>query len=414
MSHIEKRRNLWYATLKVPPKLQPAIGKSKFLQSLGTPDKRRAEALARPVVAMWQAQLRKADGEKDAVLVEARHWREAILQAELEDNHDGAFAALALVEQRQEDMQRSGRAEDGERWADVALGRKTPSSEHVEDWKATISNLAQKTQDQMAKDVQRLVDRFPALEDITPQAARKWVGELQKAGATPASLQRMVSFWRSYWRYLAGPGVDAVPANSFPFSMEYVQKPKKAAEEERAPFPAAEVPKLWKAAEDAGDRVLADLITLGAYTGARIEELCSLRLADVADDSFRIPDAKTPAGIRDVPIHSAIKPLMKQLKDASEDGYLLNGLTFNKYGDRSNAIGKRFGRLKTKHGFGRSHVFHSLRGTLITLLEDAGVPENLAADIVGHEKPRITYGLYSGGASLETKAKALELVSFPS
>ena len=34
---------------------------------------------------------------------------------------------------------------------------------------------------------------------------------------------------------------------------------------------------------------------------------------------------------------------------------------------------------------------------MVTLLEDAGVSENLTAGIVGHEKPRITYGLYSGG-----------------
>lgn len=64
-------------------------------------------------------------------------------------------------------------------------------------------------------------------------------------------------------------------------------------------------------------------------------------------------------------------------------------------------------------GFGPRHVFHSLRKTLVTMLEDAGVSENLAADIVGHEKPRITYGLYSGGASLATKAAALELVRYP-
>lgn len=50
---------------------------------------------------------------------------------------------------------------------------------------------------------------------------------------------------------------------------------------------------------------------------------------------------------------------------------------------------------------------------MVTLLEDAGVSENLAADIVGHEKPRITYGLYSGGASLATKAAALAKVSYP-
>lgn len=47
-----------------------------------------------------------------------------------------------------------------------------------------------------------------------------------------------------------------------------------------------------------------------------------------------------------------------------------------------------------------------------TLLGNAGVSENLAADIVGHEKPRITYGLYSGGAGMAQKAKAVELVRY--
>lgn len=412
MSHIEKRRNLWYATLKVPEALHAKVGKKKFLQSLGTPDKRRAEDLAAPIVSMWKAQLRKAGGDTDAVLAESMRLRQIIRDAEAEGDHDGAFAVASMVTDKAREMEKRDEVA-AERFADIAFGRKTPSSEHFEDWKATISGLAQKTQDQMAKDVKRLVDRFAALEDITPQAARKWVGELQKAGSSASSLERMISFWRSYWRYLASPGVGSVPANSFPFSMEYVQKVRKAPDEERAPFPATEVPKLWKAAEEAGDQVLADLITLGAYTGARIEELCSLKVADVNGVSFKVADAKTAAGVREVPIHSALKPLMERLKDESKDGYLLTGLTFNKYGDRSNAIGKRFGRLKVAHGFGAAHVFHSLRKTLITLLEDAGVSENLAADLVGHEKPRITYGLYSGGASLETKAKALELVKYP-
>jgi hypothetical protein len=50
---------------------------------------------------------------------------------------------------------------------------------------------------------------------------------------------------------------------------------------------------------------------------------------------------------------------------------------------------------------------------VVTLLENAGVSENLAADTVGHDKPRITYGLYSGGASLVVKAEALEKVKYP-
>jgi hypothetical protein len=49
----------------------------------------------------------------------------------------------------------------------------------------------------------------------------------------------------------------------------------------------------------------------------------------------------------------------------------------------------------------------------VTQLENAGVSENLAADIVGHEKPRITYGLYSGGATLEVKRAAVVKLRYP-
>ena len=138
---------------------------------------------------------------------------------------------------------------------------------------------------------------------------------------------------------------------------------------------------LWKAAHAAEDAQLADLIAVGSYSGARIEELCSLKLSAINSNTFKITDAKTSAGIREVPIHSHLKATIARLKKDSEDGYLFSGLTENKYGDRSNAIGKRFGRLKASAGFGEQHVFHSIRKTFVTLLENAGVSENLAADI---------------------------------
>src|SRR5262249_3439903 len=133
----------------------------------------------------------------------------------------------------------------------------------------------------------------------------------------------------------------------------------------------------------------------------------------VKADHFDVEDAKTAAGWRSVPIHSSLKATIKRLVKASKDGFVLSGLTANKYGDRSNAIGKRFGRLKASLGFGEQHVFHSIRRTVVTLLDSAGVPENVAADIVGHDKPTMTYGLYSGGSSLLTKRKALARISYP-
>jgi hypothetical protein len=49
-----------------------------------------------------------------------------------------------------------------------------------------------------------------------------------------------------------------------------------------------------------------------------------------------------------------------------------------------------------------------VRKTVATLLEDAGCPEGVAADLLGHDKPTITYGLYSGGSSMATRREWLE------
>jgi len=54
--------------------------------------------------------------------------------------------------------------------------------------------------------------------------------------------------------------------------------------------------------------------------------------------------------------------------------------------------------VKKELGFGRVDVFHSIRKTVVTILENAGVPENVVADIVGHEKATMTYGLYTNGS----------------
>ena len=71
---------------------------------------------------------------------------------------------------------------------------------------------------------------------------------------------------------------------------------------QRKDFTLDELSKLHSAAASAGLNALADLILLGTYTGARIEELCQLKKNNVivVDDipSFDITDSKTKAGIR--------------------------------------------------------------------------------------------------------------------
>ena len=42
----------------------------------------------------------------------------------------------------------------------------------------------------------------------------------------------------------------------------------------------------------------------------------------------------------------------------------------------------------------------------------AALAENIVADIVGHEKTTITYGLYSGGVSLAVKRKVIDKLAY--
>ena len=412
MAHIERRRQLWYATLEVPTGVRVLFdGKRRLVKSLGTPDKREAEILAAPLVASWKAQFRQAMGITNPVHLEALLWKRE-LASKAHDSEQLQIAEEFLTDKAREIAEVEG-AEVAKEFHGIATGTRTQSNAHYEAWKAQLGHLKPKTIDQMVKDVSLMLAKFTTLEAINKKAVKGWLEELEKEGKKSASLERIVSFCRNYWKYLQSQDIVPIDIDPF-FGVINLTKNKKASTAGSwIPFKEADVVKLWKAAGSKGDIQLQNLIILGAYTGARIAELCAVKVADVTATSFRITDAKTGAGVREVPIHSSINELVGRLKRESTDEYLLSGLTFNKYGDRSNAIGKRFGNLKADLKYSSGHVFHSIRKTLTTLLENAGVSENLAADIVGHEKPRITYGLYSGGASLEVKREALERVKYP-
>jgi integrase len=74
------------------------------------------------------------------------------------------------------------------------------------------------------------------------------------------------------------------------------------------------------------------------------------------------------------------------------------------------AVGKRFGRLKRSLGFGDDLVFHSIRKTFATVCEQQGINEGVAADLLGHEKQTMTYGLYSGGSSVTQKKTVIDII----
>ena len=152
------------------------------------------------------------------------------------------------------------------------------------------------------------------------------------------------------------------------------------------------------------------------YTGARREEIGQLKLNDYnpINNTITISDAKTDAGNRVVPIHPKLSPLFSKLTNSTNPNeYLFKSLTTDQYEKRTDALGKRFGRAKKKLSFDKRYVFHSIRKTVATLLEQADIPENVCCDIVGHEKSAtLSYGLYSGGTSLEQKRNAVDKIEY--
>ncbi|MGZ9737508.1 tyrosine-type recombinase/integrase [Pseudomonas sp. GNP012] len=240
-----------------------------------------------------------------------------------------------------------------------------------------------------------------------------WLDSIDAASKTKQQyLNAGNTFWKWAMKYDARWREDYKGATT-PFENHDLPqlRGKGKVDAQRVAFELGELSTLYAAAHDKKLHALADLILLGAYSGARIEEICQLRVEHVITpdgvQSFNIVDSKTAAGIRVVPVHPALTALVKRLMDDSKDGYLVPSDSKNKYGIRSDLMSKAFGRLKKELGFGEFHVFHSIRKTVITQLVRASVTGMLIAELVGHETGTVTYDVYSQGHSAAQKLEAI-------
>lgn len=400
-THLQKRRNGFYARLAVPQDLRNHYGRRELIKTLGTSDLKVAKVKVLKVISEWKLGFEALRGTPDAIQALAAEIR---LSEDSQTDPEAPMSDKDSYIEYMVDRLPESREKD---FRDIAMGRATPFTlyleQYLENWQAKP-----KTKD-MAKTVIKLVGKsLPFLETVT----RPLVVKLLMADeSSPATKSKNYGFVRQYWKYLQDIGAVSDQARN-PFSELPLTSKTQIKPIKRTSFTADEINLLIAKAADREDQQLAELITLAAYTGARLEELCKLKTSsvEIIDDisCLLIENAKTEAGNRKVPIHPRLHRLVRNLIKESKDEYLLGGLSRTKYGNRSNAIGKRFGRLKEDLGFGPEKVFHSIRKTVTTLLENAGVPEGVAADILGHEKATITYGVYSTGTSIKAKFEAIK------
>jgi integrase len=164
------------------------------------------------------------------------------------------------------------------------------------------------------------------------------------------------------------------------------------------------------------DLLLATLLLV--YTGMRREELIQAKVEDFQNaevQALKIPEGKSHAAIRTVPIHPIIQSLVAHLVANSADGYLLP--TTRKAKSIGDAFGKRFVRIRREIGLTDDKInMHTLRNTFMSACENSGVPESTTQVVVGHARRSLTYGGYSPANAVKWKVltDAVASISFGS
>ncbi|MCG6560786.1 integrase [Ruegeria sp. 1NDH52C] len=166
------------------------------------------------------------------------------------------------------------------------------------------------------------------------------------------------------------------------------------------------------------DPVIGKVMSICLLSGMRAGEAAGLLREDLVTKGNlggfflvrpnRLRLLKTDAAERQVPVHSALDPVLASLPSA---GPLFPDL-------KVNDVTKRFAKLRQALGIDRPGlVFHSTRKWFITQCERTGAPEHFTASIVGHKSARsengITYSIYSAGISDEQKRSIVDQIRLP-
>ena len=200
---------------------------------------------------------------------------------------------------------------------------------------------------------------------------------------------------------------------------EFVDTVRKSSQDSRRPFTVPEIRSVLAVA----DPEWRSMILFGLYTGQRLADIASLTWdnIDFGRNEIRLRSRKTAKRIL-IPIAKPLREQINALPVSDELGSPVHPKAFatiNRQG-RSGNLSNQFADLlaqaglreKTPHrskGKGRGSKrtsnglsFHSLRHTAVSLLKDAGIPEGVVMELVGHEsKAMSAHYTHVGSEALE-------------
>ena len=389
------KSGIWQVELRIPSDARVVLGRTRFAKSTGTRDKRQAINKALPILTEWQQLITTA--RENPELIQPRPDRPVCL-------HDAAQGLLGnWHSQAWLDQLKPSQAKlyDAIEWGE-GVSLPTHMCKFIE-----AHYTRHRTQLEARRYILEATLFIHTLDDLNRVNAQCWISteELKPVNERRAvkTMQKAVGFLSEYFEWLRYRGFVSQDLQN-PFKDLHFSK-QLARPRQYLPLSLDEVLVLRQAAQAADDLLMATYIDIGRFTGVRLSEIGELSTESIVIEGgvkcFRVrPDAKTEASSnRLIPVAPALASCV-DLKNLDLRG-------------TSNAVGKRFGRLKRlvlEDGSTRQKCFHSIRKFVVTELERGGVTEGIAADLVGHEKPNITYNVYSGGSSIEQLSQAVEVL----
>lgn len=443
--YLEKHGNQWRVQVRVPPRLHAVIGKKRLVVPLHTDSLANANRLKFDVVAKLKGEIRTAEKgllqRSDTLVDEAMRWRSSMETEEppLEEIVDPDTGEPTLVEvplipsllsERAEEVEQKHGEEAAQAFYKIARGEMTPIGSLVDLWMTERSDMKERQR----SDYRRAVSRFAEWASVGIEGvSRKIVGryiseEMIGSGMHPKTANKYISCLSSYWKWMIKRG----HADNNPWQGQSLSK-KLAPKITKRPFADDELLRLLKGSNDV---FLLDLMKIAALTGMRLEEIASLRVMDVQNRAFNIKDAKTAAGIRQVPVHAVlIDTVERRTRDRGPMDFL-----FKEMGEARDGVKER-GQIGTKRfityrrrlgiedrveGQRQSNVdFHSFRRWFIKTARDAlqkgakGYDPWTLAEVVGHDTKggsgelKMTMGVYPGPQSMAAKRACVEAVKLP-
>ena len=389
------KSGIWQVELRIPSDVRVVLGRTRFAKSTGTRDKRKASNKALPILTEWQQLITTA--RQNPELIQPKPDRTVCL-SDAAQGHDARGDSSAWLDELKPSQ---AKLYDAIEWGE-GVSLPTHMSEFIE-----VHYTRHRTQLEARRYILEATLFIHTLEDLNRGNAQRWISteELKPLNERRAvkTMQKAVGFLSEYVEWLRYKGFVSQNLQN-PFKDLHFSK-QLARPRQYLPLSFDELCLLRQAAKDADDAVMVTYIDIGRFTGMRLSEIGELSTESIVVESgvrcLRVrPDAKTEAS------SNRLIPIASSLTSCIDLGNLdLRGT--------GNAVGKRFGRLKRrvlKDGLTRQKCFHSLRKFVVTELERAGIAEGVAADLVGHENPNITYNVYSGGSSVEQLSHAVKVL----